>query len=99
MLCALRDLRFDYDRAYDTYSRIGNQDGNALVYSAHGGACIGPSALRDMDLFLEKHLKGREIYIPDTLGLSLNETADGLEVEVNCDKEGLLDKIKNCFGI
>lgn len=91
MLCAVRDNTYDCDRAYDTYSRIGNQDDNALVYSAHGGACIGPSAIRDMDLFLEKHLKGREIYIPDTLGVSLNETADGLEVEVNCDKEGLLE--------
>ena len=91
MLCAVRDTTYDCDRAYDTYSRIGNTDGNALVYSAHGGACIGPSAVRDMDLFLEKHLKGREIYIPDTLGVAITETENGLEVEVTGDEEGLLD--------
>ena len=93
MLCALRDESFDCDRAYDTYSRIGNQDGNALVYSPNSGACLGPNALHDLDLFLEKNLKGREIYIPDTLNVSLKETAEGLEVEVGCDKEGLLEEV------
>lgn len=93
VLCALRDEGFDCDRAYDTYSRIGNQDGNALVYSADSGACIGPNALCDLDLFLEKNLKGREIYIPDTLNVNLKETEKGLEVEVLCDEEGLLEEV------
>ncbi|MBQ8295359.1 MAG: dienelactone hydrolase family protein [Clostridia bacterium] len=92
MLCALRDESFDCDRAYDTYSRIGNEDGNALVYSPDSGACIGPNALVDMDLFLEKNLKGREIYIPDTLNVTLQETGEGLEVRVECDKEGILEE-------
>ena len=92
MLCALRDADFDCDRAYDTYSRIGNDDGNALVYSPDTGACIGPNALVDMNLFLEKNLKGREIYIPDTLNVKLEETKDGLEVLVECDKEGILEE-------
>ncbi|MBR2646168.1 MAG: dienelactone hydrolase family protein [Clostridia bacterium] len=92
MLCALRDDGFDCDRAYDTYSRIGNDDGNALVYSADTGACIGPNALTDMDLFLEKNLKGREIYIPDTLNVTLTESDEGLNVLVECDKEGILEE-------
>ena len=92
MLCALRDKRFDCDRAYDTYSRIGNTDGNALVYSRDSGGCIGPNALADMDLFLEKNLKGREIYIPDTLNVSLKDAEGGIEVLVECDKEGLLEE-------
>ncbi len=92
MLCSLRDECFDCDRAYDTYSRIGNEDGNALVYSATSGACIDPTALSDMDLFLEKNLKGREIYIPDTLNVTLRETETGLAVDVECDKEGLLEE-------
>ena len=91
LLCALRDDGFDCDRAYDTYSRIGNQDGNALVYSSSSGACIGLSGLNDMDLFLEKNLKGREIYIPDTLNVSLRETEAGLQVDIECDKEGILE--------
>ena len=92
MLCAIRDNFYDCDRAYDTYSRIGNRHKNALMYSVRGEACIGPNALFDMDLFLEKHLKGREIYIPSTLNIAIKETADGLEVEVAGDKEGLLEQ-------
>ncbi len=92
VLCALHDSCFDCDRAYDTYSRIGNEYGNALVYSGTCGACIGPNALNDLDLFLEKNLKGREIYIPDTLNVSLRETDEGLEITVECDKEGILEE-------
>ncbi len=91
MLCALRDDTIDCDRAYDTYSRIGNTDGNALVYAASSGACIGLAGLNDMDLFLEKNLKGREIYIPDTLNVSLKETNAGLQINIECDKEGILE--------
>ena len=93
MLCALRELDFDCDRAYDTYSRIGYEEGNALVYSSNTGACIGPHALADMDLFMEKNLKGREIYIPDTLNVALNETGEGVEITVSCDKEGILEEV------
>ena len=92
MLCALRDSSFDCDRAYDTYSRIGNQEENALAYSFRSGACIGPHALNDMNLFLEKNLKGREIYIPDTLNVRLEETQDGVQVFLECDKEGILEE-------
>lgn len=92
MLCALRDGGFDCDRAYDTYIRIGNKDGNALVYSPDSGACIGPNALVDMDLFLEKNLKGREIYIPDILNIALKEDGEELEIQVEGDHEGILEE-------
>ena len=92
MLCALHDTSFDCDRAYDTYSRIANLDGCAMAYSTDSGACIGPNGLTDMDLFLEKNLKGREIYVPDTLNVVLQEQEGGLEVRVECDKEGILEE-------
>ena len=92
MLCSLRDGEFDCDRAYDTYCRIGNTEGNGLVYSAESGVCIGPNGLADMDLFLEKNLKGREIYIPDPLNIKLTENGGEIEVVVECDKEGLLEE-------
>ena len=92
VLCAMHDDCFDCDRAYDTYSRLGSEEGSALVYSASSGSCIGPHALTDMDLFLEKTLKGREIYIPDTLNVSLKETEAGLETFVECDREGILEE-------
>ncbi len=93
MLCALHDKEFDGDRAYDTYSRIGNEDGSALAYSLEAGGCIGPRGLTDMDLFLERNLKGREIYIPDTLNISVKESGENLEVTVDCDQEGILEEV------
>ena len=93
MLCALRDTTIDCDRAYDTYSRIGNTDGNALVYSSTSGACIDPVALNDLDLFLEKNLKGREIYIPATLNIGMQEVDGELEISVECDEEGILEEV------
>ena len=93
MLCALRDIDFDCDRAYDTYSRIGYKDGSALVYSPNSGACIGPNGLTDMDLFLEKNLKGREIYIPDTLNVNVKEENGVLSVDVECDSEGIVEEV------
>lgn len=92
MLCAMRDHEFDCDRAYDTYSRIGTPEGNALSYSLDTGACIGPNSLTDMALFLERNLKGREIYVPDTLNVSVQQNGDELEIEVDCDKEGILEE-------
>ena len=92
MLCALRDDSFDCDRAYDTYMRIGNKVGNAIVYSPDSGACLGPIALNDLDLFLEKNLKGREIYIPAPVGISMQETERGLEINLELDKEGILEE-------
>lgn len=92
MLCALRDDAFDYDRAYDTYSRIGFPDGSAIAYSADSGSCIGPNALVDMDLFLERNLKGREIYIPKPLNISLKSEDGALSAEVEFDEGGILDE-------
>ena len=92
MLSALHDKKFDCDRAYDTYSRIGNEYGNALAYSMESGGCIGPNGLVDMELFLEKNLKGREIYVPDTLNVAIKETENGLQVDVECDREGILEE-------
>lgn len=92
MLCALRDDAVDYDRAYDTYSRIGFGGGNAIAYSGDSGSCIGPNALTDMDLFLERNLKGREIYIPKPLGISLKAEDGVLRAEVECDEDGILEE-------
>jgi dienelactone hydrolase len=94
MLCALHDHGFDADRAYDTYARIGQKDGNAIVYCGDSGSCIGPFGIADMDLFLERNLKGRQIFIPDSLTVNLNEEEDGtLVVDVEGDKEGLVSEV------
>lgn len=92
MLCAMRDESFDCDRAYDTYSRIGHEDGSAIIYSTDSGRCIGPKALLDMDLFLEKHLKGRAIYVPESLNVNLKEEDGEFVAEVEVDEGGILEE-------
>lgn len=92
MLCALRDDAFDCDRAYDTFSRLGGDGDCALYYAPESGACLGPNALIDMDLFLEKTLKGREIYIPETPNVTITETGDGIDITFEGDSEGILEE-------
>ncbi|MBQ8428006.1 MAG: hypothetical protein IJX18_01985 [Clostridia bacterium] len=93
MLCALNDYDFDYDRAYDTHNRIGEEKDNAIFYSQDTGSCIGGEALTDLDMFLQKHLKGREIYLPQPLSVALNYKEGVWEVEVESDPDGLLDEV------
>lgn len=90
MLCALRDGFFDPDRAYDTYARIGVTDNSAIAYSSDGGSCIGPKTLGNIDLFLSRHLKGQEIYIPSPLNVDLTEEDGKIKITVSGDEEALL---------
>ena len=92
MLCALRDDRCDCDRAYDTFSRLGSDRDCALYYAPESGACLGPNALINMELFLEKTLKGREIYIPETPNVTITETEDGIGITFEGDSEGILEE-------
>ncbi|MBR2341360.1 MAG: dienelactone hydrolase family protein [Clostridia bacterium] len=94
MLCALRDECYDPDRAYDTYCRIGVTEGSAISYSLEGGTCIGSKVLGNLDLFLGKHLKGREIYIPSALNISMKEAGDKLEIFVEGDSEAILSELR-----
>ncbi|MBQ8375033.1 MAG: dienelactone hydrolase family protein [Clostridia bacterium] len=100
MLCALSDYSFDYDRAYDTYSRIGSNDQmeNAIVYSLDSGSCIGAGGLLDMDIFLQKHLKGREIFIPASLNITVQEEKGALKVSVTSDDEAIAEEIGVCYS-
>lgn len=101
MLCALSDYEFDYDRAYETYARIGSAsgvDGHAIVYSPDSGACIGQDGLKDMSLFLEKNLKGREVFIPDHMAVQVTEVGGKLVVEATGDPEGIIDEMGICYA-
>lgn len=94
MCCAMEDNFFDCDRAYDTFVRLGNADGSAIVYSADSGKCIGPYALADVDLFLERHLKGRHIYIPKPIELTMTELDDGrIEIAVKTDGDAQVNTL------
>lgn len=96
MLCACNDYGFDYDRAYDTYSRIGGEEereNKAIVYCPDSGSCIGPQGLHDLDLFFEKYLKGRAIYIPSALSVEVTSEGEDLIVTATGDEEGLIEEM------
>ena len=99
MLCAMSDYGFDADRAYDTFGRIGGEKAaqNAIIYSPDSGSCIGQNGLQDLQIFLEKHLKGREVFIPDPLNITVVEKDGKLLVEVSGDQEGIISEMGVCY--
>ena len=66
MLCSTNDERFDYDRAYDTFSRINeNYVGDSVIsYSVHCNGCIDVEGTNDMFLFLDKFVRERQVFLP-----------------------------------
>lgn len=94
MLCSTNDDRFDYDRAYDTYSRINPEVECVISYSINSNSCIGGSGIRDMDLFLDKQLKGRQVFIPRPANIVLDIDDSGrLVAHITLDKCG---EMKRC---
>lgn len=66
MLCSSNDERFDYDRAYDTFSRINPEfaQDSVITYSVQCNASIGVKSVEDMFLFIDKYVKRRQVFIP-----------------------------------
>lgn len=66
LLCSTNDVRFDYDRAYDTFSRINPDfaEESTITYSVKCDATIDSKSTANMFKFLDKHLKGRQMVIP-----------------------------------
>jgi len=99
MLCATSDYDFDADRAYDTFGRIGGERAkdNAIIYSPDSGSCIGSDGLTNLHIFLEKHLKGRQVFIPTPLNITVTEAGGKLHVEVSGDQEGIISEMGVCY--
>ena len=66
LLCSTNDVRFDYDRAYDTYSRINPEflPDSIIAYSVQCSSAIDSKSFENMFMFLSKHLKGRQVFLP-----------------------------------
>lgn len=95
MLCSTNDPKFDYDRAYDTYLRINQNVDCVISYSVHNSSYIGMTGLNDLDMFLAKYLKGRQVFIPKPLDISIFVDQDGdLVAEVVNDQLGEIETIR-----
>ncbi|MGN0814197.1 MAG: alpha/beta hydrolase family protein [Candidatus Coproplasma sp.] len=94
MLCSTNDPKFDYDRAYDTFSRINPEYFNESVisYSIGGNACINGKNTKDMFMFLDRHVKRRQVFIPKPAELAVTvDGDDNLILRASFDGEGVVE--------
>ena len=89
MLCSTNDEGFDADRAFDTFLRIEGKQEKTFYFAARYGGHIGKTGVHDLDLFIRKHLKGREVFVPEPTDISIEEDTDGeLIARVCSDQNG-----------
>ncbi len=97
MLCSTNDPRFDYDRAYDTFSRINQQyiKDSAIAFSVKSSASIGAKSIADMFLMLDKNLKKRQVFIPKPPEVSVFvDEKSNLVAKVTFDNKGIAESCK-----
>ena len=91
LLSAINDKKHDYDRVYDTFQQLNPEVQKAFLYSSHGNGLIGMHSLADVDLFLDKYLKERSVFVSGPIGLSIEEDGEGnLVARATFDEEGEL---------
>ncbi len=89
MLCSTNDERFDADRAFDTMARVNPSQEKTFYFAARYNGHIGNTGLNDLDLFLEKYLKGRAVFVPQPADVQIEEDVDGeLVAKISFDRNG-----------
>ena len=94
MLCTTDDARFDYDRAYDTFSRINPKYARASVitYSLRSGARIDSYSTHDMFLFLDSYVKERHVFMPKPAEVDIYvDEKNNLVARVSYDHMGIIE--------
>lgn len=94
MLCSTNDPKFDYDRAYDTFSRINPEffGESVISYSIGSNGCIDFKNTKDMFMFLDRHVKRRQVFIPKPAELTVAvDGEDNLIVRASFDGEGVVE--------
>ena len=88
MLCSTNDANFDADRAFDTFARVGAGQEKTFYFSARYDGHIGNTAFNDLELFLAKFLKGREVFVPSPVNISIEEDDGELVAKICFDSNG-----------
>lgn len=97
LLCSTNDPRFDYDRAYDTISRVNSEYAadSIITYSVKVNACIGKESLDDVFLFLLNHLKNRQVFTPKPAEVTVEvDEEENLIVRACFDGNGTVESCK-----
>ena len=86
MISAINDKKCNYDRVYDTFQQINPEVEKAILYSSHGNGLIGRHSIVDIDMFLDKYLRGRSMYMSKPIGVAAVEDEHGnLKIRANYD--------------
>ncbi len=89
MLVATSDVYADADRAYDTYVRINKEQFATIHYSIGYGGTIDANGVTNADMFMDKYLKERQIFIARPLSVVFEDKGDEeLCAVVSSDGEG-----------
>lgn len=96
MLCSTGDPEFDYDRAFDTFSRINPEfvSDSSIAYTMKC-AGIGEKSTADLFLLLDKTLKNRQVFIPapPVINVEVDEDSN-LIARVKFDTHGIVENCK-----
>lgn len=88
MLCSTNDEKFDADRAFDTFARINPQQDKTFYFAVRYNGKIGNTGMKDLDLFADKYLKSREVFIPSPAEISIEEDDGELVAKIRSDRNG-----------
>lgn len=89
LLVATNSNRFDFDRAYDTLTRIGDNVYSSIDYSTYARDTVNANGVKTMEMFLSKYLKNTKDVLPSETEIE-GEIVDGvLKVNVKPDANNL----------
>ena len=89
MLNSTNDKNFDADRAFDTFARINPEMDKTFHFATRYEGYIGNSSLANLDLFMDKYLRGRAVFMPSPIEITVEEDADGeLTARLTMDPNG-----------
>ncbi len=77
LVSAINDRKYNFDRVFDTFRQINPEAEKALLFSAHGSGLVGEHSLKDIDLFLDKYLRGRTVFLTKPISVAVGEDAEG----------------------
>lgn len=89
LISAVSDKKYNYDRVYDTFQQINPEVEKALLFSSHGNGLVGCHSLADIDLFMDRFMKERSVFLSAPTSFTVNEDAEGnLAVTIKNDPDG-----------
>ncbi len=77
LISAINDKKYNYDRVFDTYRQINPEVYKAILFSSHGNGLVGMHSLTDIELFLDKYLKDRQVYLSTPISFTVGEDDKG----------------------